>query len=54
MTAGYVISYGFMFAGATALIVHTILYHGKIRLIYEMNEKFTNLISLSIKSNTRC
>ena len=28
-TAGTTISYGFMFAGVSALIVHTILYHGK-------------------------
>lgn len=27
-TAGTTISYGFMFAGVSALIVHTILYHG--------------------------
>ncbi|CAF3886907.1 unnamed protein product, partial [Rotaria sp. Silwood1] len=29
ISVGYVISTGFMFAGITALIVHTILYYGK-------------------------
>ena len=30
MSAGFAVSYGFMFAGVTALIVHTILYYSNV------------------------
>jgi hypothetical protein len=33
MSAGFATSYSFMFAGVTALIVHTIFYHGKVGFI---------------------
>jgi hypothetical protein len=33
MSAGFAISYAFMFAGVTALIVHTILYYGNVKPI---------------------
>jgi hypothetical protein len=30
MTTAYAISYGFIFAGVSAMIVHTALYYGKV------------------------
>jgi hypothetical protein len=39
MTTAYAVSYGFIFAGVSAVIVHTALYYGKTFVLLRFKRK---------------